>query len=86
MRVNSPGSMLEWLICALLATPGIMVSQQRVFGDPRALPVRDIPARSLVVAIADQAWSHLSGFCQVDVHDPVAGERDSTAATVLTVA
>jgi hypothetical protein len=56
------------------------------FGVPRALSVRYIPARSLTVAIADQAWSHLSGFCQVDAHDPVAGGRDSTTATVLTVA
>jgi hypothetical protein len=31
-------------------------------GVPRALPVRDIPARSLAVAIADQAWSHLTSI------------------------
>ena len=49
-------------------------SRQRAgFGVKRSPSVRDIPARSLAVAIADQAWSHLSGLCQVDAHDPVAG-------------
>ena len=31
-------------------------------GVPRALPVRDIPARSPAVAMADQTRSHGSGF------------------------
>ena len=67
--------------------PGEKVTPSaRRLGVPRALFVRDIPARSLAVAIADQAWSHFSGLCQVDAHDPVAGGRDSTTATVLTVA
>ena len=47
---------------------------------PRALPVRDLPARSPSAAIAGHARSHGSGSYQVDAHDPVAGGRDSAAA------
>jgi hypothetical protein len=47
-------------------------------GNPRALPVRDISARSPSVVMADQPRSHGYGSYQVDAHDPVAGERDST--------
>src|SRR5260370_38883212 len=72
---------MYWLARAVRKAAGRSESAGR-----RALSVRDIPARSLAVAIADQAWSHLSGFCQVDAHDPVAGGRDSTTATALTVA
>ena len=40
---------------------------------PRALPVRDVPARLPSVAMADKARSHGSGFYHFDAHDPVAG-------------
>jgi len=46
--------------------------------DPRAPPVRDIPAQSPSVAMADQVRSHGTGSYQVDAHDPVAGGRAST--------
>ena len=51
----------------------------RGIGVPRAWPVRDVPAQSLTVAMAERARSHHGGSCQVDAHDPVAGGRDSTA-------
>jgi hypothetical protein len=46
---------------------------QCVFGDPRALPVRESLAQSPSVAMADQAHSHGSGSYHVDAHEPVAG-------------
>jgi hypothetical protein len=36
-----------------------------IVGDPRALPVRDIPARSLAVAMADQTRSRRRDSCRV---------------------
>ena len=56
----------------------------RRVGDPPSPSVRNIPARSPSVAIADQARSHGSGSYQVGAHDPVAGGQDSTAVAALT--
>src|SRR5260370_36969414 len=59
--------------------------QPQIFGVPRALPVRDIPARSPSVVMVGQARSHGSGSYRVDAHDPVAGGRDSPAVAVLPI-
>ena len=72
-------------LCAVACAVGLAFSPP-VVGVPRALPVRDIPARSPSVVMIGQARSHGSGSYRVDAHDPVAGGRDSTAVVVLTIA
>lgn len=52
---------------------------------PRALPVRDIPARSLAVAMASQPRSHRSGSCKL-IFAPLSLQGGaSTAAAALTI-
>jgi len=80
--VVSPNARQSWTICAQRAA---LPTQLRVGRVPRALPVRDIPARSPSVVMAGQARSHGSGSYRVDAHDPVAGGRDSPAVAVLTI-
>jgi hypothetical protein len=61
-------------------------ARKEIIGVPRALPVRDIPARSLAVPMADQAHRPAAVLTKLMGHDPVAGSgRDSSAAGVLTI-
>ena len=53
----------NWLICVRL--PASRDGSQPLVIVPRALPVRDIPARSLAVSMADQSQGHGNGSRQV---------------------
>ena len=60
------------------ALPGLLgtATQPRSgIGVPRALPVRNIPARSLTVGMSGPARSHCGGPRQVDARDPARGRE-----------
>ena len=77
--------------------PGRSSGQPRRFGVPRALPVRDIPARSLAVSMADQSQGHGNGSRQVarsrscrwraegDPHDRARGDHHGQVADTATL-